>query len=52
MLISRVRYGWQKRGYMYVLEGESSGFCHALTNQLPGGGWSRAGALLGDGVLL
>jgi hypothetical protein len=26
MLISRIRYGWQKRGYIYVLAGESSGF--------------------------
>jgi hypothetical protein len=52
MLISRIRYGWQKRGYIYVLAGESSGFHHALTNQLLGGGWSRAGALSGNGVVL
>jgi hypothetical protein len=52
MLISRIVYGWKKRGYICVLEGKSSGFCHALTNQLLGGGWSRAGALLGDGMLL
>jgi hypothetical protein len=52
MLISRIGYGWQKRGYIYVLVGKSSGYHHALTNQLPGGGWSRAGALLGDGVPL
>jgi hypothetical protein len=42
MLISRIAYGWQKREYIYFLAGKSSGFCHALTNQLLGGGWSRA----------
>jgi hypothetical protein len=38
MLISRIEYGWQKRGYIYVLVGETSGSCHALSNQLLGGG--------------
>jgi hypothetical protein len=52
MLISRIGYGWQKRGYIYVLVGESSGFLYVLTNQLPGGGWRRAGALSDDDVLL
>jgi hypothetical protein len=44
ILISRIRDGWQKRGYIYALVGKSSGFHHVLTNQLLGGGWSRAGA--------
>jgi hypothetical protein len=52
MLVSRIVYRWQKRGYIYVLGGKYSGICHELTNQLPGGGWSRAGALSGDGMLL
>jgi hypothetical protein len=52
MLISRIRYGWQKRGYICVLVDESSDFCHALTNQLLGSGWSRAEVLLGNGMLL
>jgi hypothetical protein len=41
-----------EKGYIYVLVVESSGFHHTLTNELPGGGWSGAGVLLGDGVLL
>jgi hypothetical protein len=45
MLFSRIGYGWQKRGYIYVLVGKYSGFYHALTNQLLGGGWIRVGAL-------
>jgi hypothetical protein len=52
MLTSRVRYGWQKKGHIYVLVGESSGFCSVLTNELLGGAWSRSGGLLGDGMLL
>jgi hypothetical protein len=52
MLISKIEYGWQKKGYIYVLVGESSGFCCALTNQLPGGGWSKTGALSVNGMLL
>jgi hypothetical protein len=39
MLIGRIRYGWQKRRYICVLVGESSGFCRALTNKLPRCGW-------------
>jgi hypothetical protein len=46
MLISKIGEGWQKGEYIYVPVGESSDFHHALTNQLPEGGWSRAGALL------
>jgi hypothetical protein len=52
MFINRIGCGWQKRGYIYVLVGEFSGFHLALTNQLPGGGWSRAGDLSDDGLLL
>jgi hypothetical protein len=52
MLIDRIGYEWQERGYIYVLVGESSGFHFVLINQLPGSGWSRGGALLGDGGLL
>jgi hypothetical protein len=51
-LISRIRYGWQKRGCICVLVDKLSGFHYVLTNQLLGCGWGRAGDLSGNGVML